>query len=393
MRVRRFELRILAAVLVAGWALACGLVLLAYRPGGPADLLVGLSLLVPVAIAAAALAWPPVARGGRAFRLILAIGIGAALVLLPSVGGLWEHVARPGPPTLLPSFESAYPWLLALAGTALFSGIGIARRLLGDGTSFRRRIVAGTAIGAALAVVGAVPVAGAAIANDLALRDRPAASSRFGPTDPGLILPACEGAIAAGTTARLTLAMEVTVDGRASGSLAVAGLRTGSDFRWDGPVASAVELGRFGQARIGRAAWIDQGGRWTEVDPRLVENGTLDLQVLATALAPGELAAAESLGIGYVEGARARHCRVAVDGPTFREAFPQMRLLVGDADTSRWRGELDYWIFADGELGQVVGSVNGEGADLVPKGILGTVRTTLTATDRGVPVIVSPPAR
>jgi hypothetical protein len=393
MRVRRFELRILAAVLTAGWGLACGLVLLAYRPGGPADLLVGLSLLVPVAIATAALAWPPVARGGRAFLLILAIGLGAALILIPSVGGLWEQVVVPGPPTLLPSFESAYPWLLALTGTALFSGIGLARRALGEHASFRRRLAAGTAIGAALAVVGAVSIAGATVANDLALRDRPAASSRFGPTDPDLPLPTCEGPIAAGTSARLTLGMDAKVDGRASGSLTVAGLRAGTDFRWDGPVASAVELGRYGEARIGPAAWLDQKGEWTRVDPRTVADGTLDLQVLATALAPGDRAAAESRGIGYVEGARARHCRVAVDGPTFRKAFPQMRLLVGDADTSRWRGELDYWIFGDGELGQVVGSVNGEGADLVPKGILGTVRATLTAIDRGASLVVSPPAR
>ena len=37
MRVRRFELRLVGAALVVGWTVAAGLVLLAYRPGGPLD--------------------------------------------------------------------------------------------------------------------------------------------------------------------------------------------------------------------------------------------------------------------------------------------------------------------------------------------------------------------
>ena len=32
---------------------------------------------------------------------------------------------------LLPSLEASYPWSLALLGTSLFSGFGIARRILG----------------------------------------------------------------------------------------------------------------------------------------------------------------------------------------------------------------------------------------------------------------------
>ena len=39
MRVRRFELRLVAGALVAGWTIAAVLVLLGYRPGGPLDLL------------------------------------------------------------------------------------------------------------------------------------------------------------------------------------------------------------------------------------------------------------------------------------------------------------------------------------------------------------------
>ena len=49
MRVRKFELRLVGAALVAGWVVAAGLVLVAYRPGGPLDVLVGLTMIVPIA--------------------------------------------------------------------------------------------------------------------------------------------------------------------------------------------------------------------------------------------------------------------------------------------------------------------------------------------------------
>ena len=151
-------------------------------------------------------------------------------------------------------------------------------------------------------------------------------------------------------------------------------------------------LGRRGAAEVGDAAWtLGPGGSWSPVEPVVVADDSLDLQVLATALTAGNRAAAESLGIGTVEGARARHCRIAIDGPTFRAAFPQIEWLVGSADISRWRGQLDFWVFGDGELGQVIASANGEGADLAPKGVLGTVRVSLTATDRGTVESVEPP--
>ena len=69
MRVRKFELRLVGAALVAGWVVAAGLVLIAYRPGGPLDVLVGLTMTVPIAIAAAGFAWPPVTRGNGAFAV------------------------------------------------------------------------------------------------------------------------------------------------------------------------------------------------------------------------------------------------------------------------------------------------------------------------------------
>ena len=67
MRVRRFELRLIAVALVVCWSVAAGLVLLAYRPGGPFDVIVGLTAMSPIVIALAGAIWPPVARGNNAF--------------------------------------------------------------------------------------------------------------------------------------------------------------------------------------------------------------------------------------------------------------------------------------------------------------------------------------
>ena len=67
MRVRLIELRILGLALAALWLAAFGLVLVGYRPGGPADLLVGVAAVGPALIALAGVWWPPAARGDRAF--------------------------------------------------------------------------------------------------------------------------------------------------------------------------------------------------------------------------------------------------------------------------------------------------------------------------------------
>ena len=95
-----------------------------------------------------------------------------------------------------------------------------------------------------------------------------------------------------------------------------------------------------------------------------------------TALTPGNRATAEDRGIDVIEGARARRCRVAVDGATFAAAFPQVRWLVGDADLHRWRGQLDYWVFVDGQLGQVAGDASGEATGIDPEHLLGDVASS-----------------
>jgi hypothetical protein len=394
-RARRFELRLLGSALVGAWGLAAILVLLAYRPGGPLDVAVGITMLVPLSIAVVGVVWPPVARGRDTYPIVVALGVGSLLLLLPSIGGVFNQLSALGSQTLMPSLEAAYPWLLALAGTSLFAGFGLARRL-DAGTALRpRRLRVGILVALAFTLVAGSAFAGAAIANEIALRDRttPPAASRFGPTDAEAELPACDGALAAGPTARLIAHLRGQIDGRAIGSVDLSGLRVGTNFRWLAYVATDRELGQYGAASFGGRAWTRTPGRgWAAAKAESVREQTLDLQAVRTTLARLSRSTAEDRGIEVIEGARARRCRVAVEGETFRSAFPQVTWLVGDADLSRWRGQLDYWVFVDGQLGQVAGSVNGEAGTIEPEAIQATIEVFLTATERGAGLVIYPPA-
>lgn len=394
MRVRVIELRILGVVLAGLWTLAFLLILGGYRPGGPADLVVGIAAVGPVLIAFAAVVWPPVARGGRAFVAIAWLGLGALLVLAPSIGGLLDRLGTRGPQTLLPSVEAGYPWLLALLGTSLFAGLGIARRRLGETALRRRRLALGTAIGVALATSAGTLFAALSIANEVALRDLPAVSSRFGPTDPAIEPPTCPGPLAAGSTARLSGRLDMEVDGRRSGTVTIDGSRNGDDFRWIGFAATALTIGQHGSARLGETAWsrAPRTG-WVPVQPAFVDGQDLDLQLIRTVLMPDNRAVAEDRGLAFIEGARARHCRIALDGSTFRSAYPQVALLVGDGDLARLAGELDYWVFADAQVGRVEVRLNGSAVGLVQDALLVTIRAELTAVDRGVAHLIERPSR
>jgi len=55
---------------------------------------------------------------------------------------------------------------------------------------------------------------------------------------------------------------------------------------------------------------------------------------------------------------------------------------VGGDPLEHWRGELNFWVFSDGEVGQIQGSVSGEAAPLGRDGIVGTIAVTLDATER-----------
>ena len=392
MRVRRFELRLIGSGLVACWLVSGGLILLTYRPGGPLDLVVGLTTAGPIAIALAGVIWPPVARGDVAFPSIVWLGIIGLLALIPSIAGILPQLTTFGSQTLLPSIEAVYPWLIALLATSLFSGFGVARRLQGGTAIRRRRLIAGSAIALLATGVAGAAFGGAAVANEMALRDQPTAASPFGPTTGAAQPPLCDVALATGRTARLTLHLEGTIDLRPLGTIDLAGVRAGGDFRWQAYVATNDQLGLYGAARRGDQGWVRTASAdWHSVPVASVDDATLDEQALTVALSAGYRATAEDRGVEVIEGARARRCRVAVDGQIFETAFPEVSLLVGAADLHRWRGQLDYWVFLDGEVGQIAGSINGEANPVVPEAIQGTVEVLLTATERGDGLVVYPP--
>ena len=393
MRVRNFELRLIGSALLACWTVFGALILLAYRPGGPFDVVVGLTTLGPIAIALAGVIWPPVARGDRAFPAIVWLGIVGLLCLVPSIVAVVDQLTAYGSRTLLPSVEGAYPWLIALLATSLFMGFGVARRIQGGMALRRRRLVAGLLIAAVATAVSGGAFGGIAVANDLALRDKAATSSRFGPTQ-GSEPPLCDVPLTAGTTARLHMTVDGTVDLRPIGTVDLSGLRVGDDFRWLAYVATPRELGEHGSARLGTEAWVRTPALgWRAAPLPAVHADTLDLQALAIALDPGYRSTAEDRGVEVLEGARARRCRIALDGDAFELAFPETRWLVGQADLHRWVGELDYWIFLDGQVGQLAGSANGEAAGILPDALQATVDVLLTATERGRSFVVYPPPR
>ena len=91
-RVRNFELRLIGSALLACWTVFGALILLTYRPGGPFDLVVGLTSLGPIVIALSRVVWPPVARGDRAFPTIVWLGIVGLLFLVPSIVGVVDQL-------------------------------------------------------------------------------------------------------------------------------------------------------------------------------------------------------------------------------------------------------------------------------------------------------------
>ena len=156
----------------------------------------------------------------------------------------------------MPSPEAAYPWLIALAATSLFSGLGIARRLRGgDGRpppAVHRRGADRHGPHRALGDV----FASAALANAAAIRETVPTTSRFGPTDPTGQPPLCDGPLAAGPTATLAETLDGVVDLRPIGSIDLDGVRDDTDFRWSAYVATDRELGLVGAIRLAPEAWV-----------------------------------------------------------------------------------------------------------------------------------------
>jgi hypothetical protein len=391
-RVRLFELRLLAAALSLLWAFGGGIILVAYRPGGPIDMLVGVAASLPLLVSVAAIVWPPLVKSDRGSVGVFWIGLAAGLLLIPSIAGVVGQLLGGGTQTLLPSAEVVYPWALALLATSLFAGLGVSRQFVTELGYGRKRLATAVlfAIAATLAIGGTY--AGVSYADDAALQNKPAVYSRFGPTSSSLIPPDCTHALTLARSAKLAVDLWGDVDQRSVGTVNLTGSRAGSDVSWTAQVVRNDLFGQFGVVRVGASAWtVSPGTTWQSVAPSDVANDSLDVTAMAGALSATNRATAEYRGLEYVEGARARHCRVAVDGSTFAASFPQVRWLTKDAVFDTWRGEIDFWIFGDGEVGLISGSVNGSAQEILPRGIQATIQIKMSAVERDTQIAISPP--
>ena len=392
MRVRQFELRLLAAALTVLWAVGGGIVLIAYRPGGPIDVLVGVAASLPLLVSVSAIVWPPLVKGYGSAAGVFWIGLAAALLLIPSIMSVVSQLLEGGTQTLLPSAEFLYPWALALLATSLYAGLGISRQFIPEVGFGRKRLAASIAFAVvATSAIGGV-YAGVSLADDAALQNQPATYSRFGPTSASLIPPDCTRPLSIGASAKLEVDLWGDVDQRSVGTVSLTGYRSGQDVSWTAQVVRNDLFGQYGVVRIGTSAWtLSPGTVWIATAPHAVDDQLLDATVLGQALSPTNRATAEYRGLEYVEGARARHCRVAVDGNTFQASFPQVKWLTKSAVLETWRGELDFWVFGDGEVGMISGSVNGAAQEILPHGIQATIKVRMTATVRDTQVSISPP--
>jgi hypothetical protein len=391
-RVRLFELRLLAVALTLLWAAGGGIVLIAYRPGGPLDVLVGVAASLPFLVSVAAIVWPPLVKGSRGAAGVFWLGLAAGLLLIPSITSVIGQLLGGGTQALLPSAEFVYPWALALFATSLFAGLGVSRQFVSEVGFGRRRMLASIAF--ALVATSAIGVAygGVSLADDAALQDKPAAYSRFGPTAANLVPPDCTHTLKVADSAKLDVDLWGDVDQRSAGTVSLSGHRLGSDVSWTAQVVRDDLFGQYEVVRIGASAWtLAPGSSWQTVAPGDVQNDLVDATALGEALSSTNRATAEYLGLEYVEGARARHCRVAVDGDTFVASFPQSKWLTKNAVLNAWRGEIDFWVFGDGEVGMISGNVNGSAQEILPHGIQATIKVKMTATERDTQVTISPP--
>jgi hypothetical protein len=450
-RVRLIHLQGLAALLTLGWAATSIAVVASYHPGGPFDIVVATAPIVATIASAGAGLWPPIARGDRAAAAMSWLGIAALLLLVPSLIDLVVSTKRESSSILFPSPEAAYAWVLALVATSIFAGLGVARRLLGATAMRAPRLVLGLVVAVAISAVGGGISAAALLANDRALRDVAPEETDWGPAGGSVTPPGCSALLIAGSGARITVGASATADGSETGTVTLAGTRAGQDESWHadlggiadaalrggsvagvGPSRTPAEPSRSGTGdtgvgpgaspaagsvtaspplaaqgvdytRVGDRAWIrsSAGAAWQRATTGTgaPPPPTLDQAIVQAALPDRARLAAEDVGIDLFDGARARHCRLAVDGPTALAAFPSLRWLVGrnPLDTSTvledWRGTLDWWVFGDHELGVAEVTVGGFLLGEVPAGgIQGTLTARLTARDRVAHRPIVPPA-
>ncbi len=408
----RRQLRLLAVILAVLWAVTAVAVATAYRPGGPIDVFVALACFVPVAIADLGVI-RPARRLSRTHRIVLVwVWIAAVLFVLPVIYGVATTITRDGPQGLLPSAEAAYAGAVALYAMSYFSVVGLVHHRLGVRPLQRRASLITAVVAAGLTVVGGLAFVFVGLVNEQDLRRETADSSRFGPTDPELVPPFCDDGVALGANAVIIIEATSSVDTIERGRAVLRGQRGGRDESWGGSWDGPDGSGELAYVRSGPRAWLNEdsddaqapGTSWSETAPnpfglRGDLSLTMDGPPHSVADAPRGTIVAEDLGIEHIEGARARHCRTFIDGSSALDTFLPLRWLLADGssvdsrDFHRWRGELDWWVFGDGELGlasvEVSGARGETGWD--DDGVRAVLEARLQAVERHEAVDISAP--
>ncbi|MFI5261475.1 MAG: hypothetical protein ACHQZR_02825 [Candidatus Limnocylindrales bacterium] len=403
MRVRLFELRLIAGFLALLWAVAFVAILVLYHPGGPADLIVALAAVGPLTVALLGVRYPPLAFGDRASVVMGWLGVLACLLLIPVLYGVLQAMATPGGGSLVvPSPEGMYAGAATLFMTCLFTGLGLARPITGPTADRQRRFMTGVTVAMGLTLVTGFLLGGAILANGLALEAAAPPSSVYGPVGTSGPPPQCEGALAAGPYAVVSIHASSSVDRRTRATSLVSGTRAGEDEAWQATGTRDGLTSSRAYRRIGPDAWQESSGTsWqTVVLPvgATAPAPTLDEAIVQAALTPALRRPSEDVGVEVVGGAQARHCRTETTGTLALAGFPELEWLAetsaagGQPDLSAWRGQLDWWVFLDGELGQATVTVSGLSPATWPEsGVQGELQESVTATQRTIPVTIVPP--
>ena len=405
-------MRLLAAILTGLWAVTAVVIATAYRPGGPVDIAVALACFVPVVIADAGAIWPP-RKLSRTHRLALIwVWIAAVLFTIPVLYGIAATLASDGPQGLVPSFEAAYGGAIALFATSFFSVVGLVHLRRRARPLERHASLMAAGLAGVLTIVAGLSFVFVAVVNDRDLRAEEPATSRFGPTDPILDPPFCDEPVALGRNAHVVISAKSSLDNRDRGTAVLEGQRGGKDEAWGGSWTGPDGAGQEAYLRVGLLAWLNEhsdepgapGTDWRRVQPNPFEllGGaalTMDGPPHAVADTPRGTIVAEDLGVEHIEGARARHCRTFITGSTALSTFVPLRWLLYDSSDDpgdsipRWRGEMDWWVFADGELGLAAVEVSGSRAETPwqAEGVRVVLEAELSATDRDRHVDVAAP--
>ena len=255
-------------------------------------------------------------------------------------------------------------------GTCLFTGFGIARRRLGAAAMRRRRVFRGVIVATVLAVGDR---AGVRRGRD-GQRARPARPDRDvvavrpdGPRARPADLRRPDGdrpdrpAHSSTSTGRSTAGRS----GRSTSPASATSPTSAGSPTWPRPASSGSTARRRSATDRGSAR------RSRRLAPGRARRGRRPGRSISTAFRTRPVARGPGGGrvarrLDHRGRASSRECRIAIDGPTFQAAFPQAAWLVGDADLAHWRGQLDYWVFLDGQIGRIAGSVNGDAADIQP---------------------------